>query len=356
MWRIEARESVPRGLVLLAPLLAVAATLVLTTGLLWLSGANVWTAYGSLLVGALGSRLALSETLTRAIPLILTGLGVAVAFRARLWNIGAEGQFYVGALLATVVGSGSLEAPGWILIPLMAAAGVAAGGLLLGIPVWLKVRFQVDEVVTTLLLNFIVVLVISYLLEGPLKDPMSLGWPQAAPILNQGLLPKLVPRTRLHAGLLMGLVLAVAIWVMHRWTIWGYEMRAVGANPEAARFLGIPVGRVLLFTALLSGGLAGLAGVSEVTGLKGYLTLDLSPGFGYTGIVVAMLAQLHPLGVVGAAIFIAGIYVGADSMSRSLGITTYIADVMVATALMAMLVSLWMIRFRIRRTAPTPKP
>jgi simple sugar transport system permease protein len=137
---------------------------------------------------------------------------------------------------------------------------------------------------------------------------------------------------------------------VNRFTIWGYEMKAVGVNEQAAHFAGIPVGRVALYTALISGGLAGLAGVSEVAGLKGYLTLDLSPGFGYTGIVVAMLAQLHPLGVIAAALFIAGIYVGADTMSRSLGVPTYLADVIVATSLLCMLVSVFLTRYRLRWT------
>ncbi|MDX2270841.1 MAG: ABC transporter permease [Cyanobacteriota bacterium] len=346
--QIEARESVALWQVVLAPLAAVLMALALCSLLIVWTGSSVGAAYLALWQGGVGSRFALTETLTRATPLILTGLAVAVAFRAKLWNIGAEGQFYAGALAATLLGSGAITAPAWLLIPLLLAAGAGAGGLLLGIPAWLKVRFRVDEVVTTLLLNFIVLLAVSYLLEGPLKDPLALGWPQARPIMATGVLPKLMERTRLHGGLLLALAAAGLIWGINRLTIWGYEMKAVGSNPEAAAFLGIPVHRVILYTSLLSGGLAGLAGVSEVTGLKGYLTLDLSPGFGYSGIVVAMLAQQHPLGVVAAAVFIAGIYVGADSMSRSLGVPTYLADVIVATALLGMLVSSWLTHYRIR--------
>ena len=347
--RLEPREHTPLAARLLAPVAAVAAALALCALLVAWTGAPVLRAYGLLLEGAAGSRFALTETLTRATPLILTGLAAAVAFRAKLWNIGAEGQLYMGALAAVVLGGGVLDLPAWLLLPTVMIAGAAAGGATLLGPAVLKVRFGVDEVVTTLLLNFIVLLLVSMLLEGALKDPMGMGWPQSAPVVEAAELPKLVERTRLHTGLLIALGLSVLLWLIDTRTIWGYENRAVGANPRAAAFAGMPVTRVMLRTALLSGGLAGLAGVIEVCGLKGYLTLDLSPGFGYSGIVVAMLAQLHPVGVVGAAVFIAGIFVGADAMSRAMPVPNYIADVLVATSLLCMLVAGLLTRYRLRR-------
>ncbi|QCO18909.1 ABC transporter permease (plasmid) [Azospirillum brasilense] len=347
--RLEPREHTPLAARLLAPVAAVAAALALCALLVAWTGAPVLRAYGLLLEGAAGSRFALTETLTRATPLILTGLAAAVAFRAKLWNIGAEGQLYMGALAAVVLGGGVLDLPVWLLLPTVMIAGAAAGGATLLGPAVLKVRFGVDEVVTTLLLNFIVLLLVSMLLEGALKDPMGMGWPQSAPVVEAAELPKLVERTRLHTGLLVALGLSALLWLIDTRTIWGYENRAVGANPRAAAFAGMPVTRVMLRTALLSGGLAGLAGVIEVCGLKGYLTLDLSPGFGYSGIVVAMLAQLHPVGVVGAAVFIAGIFVGADAMSRAMPVPNYIADVLVATSLLCMLVAGLLTRYRLRR-------
>lgn len=347
--RLEPREHTPLAARLLAPVAAVAAALALCALLVAWTGAPVLRAYGLLLEGAAGSRFALTETLTRATPLILTGLAAAVAFRAKLWNIGAEGQLYMGALAAVVLGGGLLDLPAWLLLPTVMMAGAAAGGATLLGPAVLKVRFGVDEVVTTLLLNFIVLLLVSMLLEGALKDPMGMGWPQSAPVVEAAELPKLVERTRLHTGLLVALGLSALLWLIDTRTIWGYENRAVGANPRAAAFAGMPVTRVMLRTALLSGGLAGLAGVIEVCGLKGYLTLDLSPGFGYSGIVVAMLAQLHPVGVVGAAVFIAGIFVGADAMSRAMPVPNYIADVLVATSLLCMLVAGLLTRYRLRR-------
>lgn len=348
MIRFEPREKVPVWLAGGAPLLAIAAGLLLCSTLIMWANEPVLQAYGLLFKGALGSKFAITETLTRATPLILTGLAAAVAFRAKFWNIGAEGQFYFGALAVTWIGTGLFSLPPILMIPILFFAGAVAGGALLYVPVMLKTHLKVDEVVTTLLLNFIVLLFVSYLIEGPWKDPMSLGWPQAAPVIDEGVLPKLIDRTRLHLGFVIAVGTAVAVWLFMKMTVWGYEIRAVGYNAEGAAFAGISVNATVLRTAIISGGLAGLAGVSEVAGLKGYLTLDLSPGFGYAGIAVAMLAQLHPLGVIASAIFLSAIFVGADSMSRSTDVPSYIADVVTAVCLLLVLLSVMVAKFRIR--------
>ncbi|HZF35126.1 MAG TPA: ABC transporter permease [Candidatus Angelobacter sp.] len=346
--RLEPRTGAPLAIVVAAPLVAFGVSLAVAALLVMWSGASALGTFALVLKGAAGSQFALLETLTRSTPLIFTGLAAAVAFRAKLWNIGGEGQLYIGAVLTAVLGAGLLPLPAPLLVPLLLVAGAIGGALTLLGPTLLKNRFGVDEVVTTLLLNFIVVLLVSLLLDGPLKDPMGLGWPQSPKVIPAAALPKLVLGKRLHAGFLLAIAAALAVWYVNARTTLGYEMRAVGHNPRAARFLGMPVDGVLLKTALLSGGLAGLAGVSEVAGLKGNLTLDLSPGFGYSGIVVAMLAMLHPLGVIAAAIFVAGMFVGADAMSRSAGVPNYIADVMVATSLLTMVVAMMFTRFRLR--------
>ncbi|HBM61091.1 MAG TPA: ABC transporter permease [Citreicella sp.] len=330
------------------PALALAATVLVASALALLAGADPLATLGLILQGAVGSKFAALETLNRATPLIFTGLAVAVAFRAKLWNIGAEAQLYAGALLTVVVGT-QAGLPGPLALPLMAGAAVLAGALVLLGPVLLKTRMGVDEVVTTLLLNFIMALLISYLLEGPLKDPMGMGWPKSPALPRDARLPRLAEGLRLHWGFALALICAAGIWLMQTRTTLGYEIRAVGLSPQAARFAGIPVGRVLVKTALISGGLAALAGFSEVAGLKGNLTADLSPGFGYTGIIVAMLALLHPLGVVVSALFVAGIFVGADSMSRAAGVPTYIADMLLATALLFMVLALLLTRMRVVR-------
>jgi ABC-type uncharacterized transport system permease subunit len=345
--RLERRTETPALLLLAAPAGALLFTLAVTSLRVAWAGAPVGRAYALLLEGGFGSRFALTETLTRATPLILTGLAAAVAFRARLYNIGAEGQLYAGALAAVAVST--LELPPLLAFPLMLLAAAGAGALLLLGPALAKQR-GVDEVVTTLLLNFIVLLFVSAMLDGAMKDPGAMGWPQSVALPDELQLGKLLERSRVHTGLIGALLAAAACWALLRFTTAGFRIRAAGANPRAAAFAGIAVGRTSVLVALLSGALAGLAGAVEVAGRTAYLTLDMSPGYGYSGIVVAMLAMLNPLGVVAAAVFVAGMLVGADSMSRAVGVPTYIADVIVAVSLIAMLVATMLTQYRIRRT------
>jgi ABC-type uncharacterized transport system permease subunit len=350
--RLEARAELSRTMLVAAPFAAIAITLVIAAAFVAWAGAPVGTTYALIFEGGFGSRFAWSETLTRATPLILTGLSAAVAFRARLYNIGAEGQLYAGALAAIAIGGlhggTGFELPAAVLHPAMLVAAMAAGALLMLVPALLKTRLGVDEVVTTLLLNFIVLLFVSMMLDGPMKDPTAMGWPQSVALQDQLELSKLVERTRVHTGLLYALALAALLWGVFRYTTFGFEVRAIGANARAAAFAGVPVQRTVVLVALLSGALAGLAGAIEVAGRTGYVTLDMSPGYGYSGIVIAMLAGLNPLGVVAAAIFVAGILVGADSMSRGVAVPTYIADVIVSVALLSMLVATAFARYRLR--------
>ncbi|KIT14861.1 ABC transporter permease [Jannaschia aquimarina] len=331
------------------PLIALGATLGVGMALALIAGAAPLAVFGQIVTGAVGSRFALLETLNRATPLIFTGLAVAVAFRAKLWNIGAEAQLYAGALMTVVLGTGALGWPAWALLPTLALASMLAGALCLVWAAWAKLRLGVDEVVTTLLFNFVMLLFVSMLLEGPLKDPMGMGWPKSERLVAEARLPRIAEGLRLHWGFALAVISAGLVWLVQSRTTWGFEMRAVGAGLPAARFAGMPVNATILRVALLSGGLAALAGFSEVSGAKGSLTLDLSPGYGYTGIIVAMLALLHPLGVVIAALFVAGVFVGADAMSRTAGVPSYVADILLATALLTMVLALLFTRFRVRR-------
>ena len=329
------------------PAAALGLTVLVASFLALIAGANPFATLGLIIQGAAGSKFAALETLNRATPLIFTGLAISVAFRAKVWNIGAEAQLYAGAIVTVLLGTGALPAP--VVLPVTAFAVMLVGALVLLGPVLLKTRLGVDEVVTTLLLNFVMLLLVSYLLEGPMKDPAGMGWPKSAPLLPEARLPRIIEGLRLHWGFLLALIAAVVVWVIQTRTTLGYEIRAVGQNPRAARFAGVPVNAVLVKTALLSGGLAALAGFSEVAGLKGHLSLDLSPGFGYTGIIVAMLALLNPLAVVPSALFVAGIFVGSDSMSRAAGVPTYIADILLAVALLFMVLAILLTRFRVVR-------
>ena len=351
--RLEARAAISPVMAVAAPVAAIAFTLAVAAMLVAWAGAPVGRTYLLVFEGGFGSRFAWSETLTRATPLILTGLAAAIAFRAHRDNLGAEGQLYAGALAAVAVGGlhggTGIGLPPVVLFPAMLAAAALAGALLMALPALAKTRFGVDEVVTTLLLNFIVLLFVSMMLDGPMKDPTAMGWPQSVALADELQLAKLVERTRVHTGLVYALVLAAAAWAVLRHTTLGFEVRAVGANARAARFAGVPVTRTILVVALASGAVAGLAGAIEVAGRTGYVTLDMSPGYGYTGIVIAMLAGLNPIGVVAAAVFVAGVLVGADSMSRAVAVPTYLADVIVASALLSMLVATLAARYRLRR-------
>ncbi|MBT8457847.1 MAG: ABC transporter permease [Alphaproteobacteria bacterium] len=346
--RLERRTYMPLHLVVLAPLVAVLAALVLAAGLIAAAGVNPLMAYGEMLRGALGSQLAITEMLTRATPLIFTGLAAAVAFRAKLWNIGGEGQFFMGALVSAWIGH-SLGLPGWLGVPILLIVSMAAGAALLAGPAFLRLRFGVDEVVTTLLLNFIVLLFVGLMIEGPLRDPLAFGWPSSVPVDDAFRLPDLVPRTRLHIGLVFALVAAAMVWLVLARTVFGAETRAAGLNAEAAAFAGISLQKTIMGVALLSGALAGLAGSVEVMGVTAGVTTTMSPGFGYAGIVVAMLAALHPAGVVAAAVFVATVFVGADAMSRATGVPSFIADVIVALCLLTMIVALLFTTYRVRR-------
>ena len=350
--RLEPHSSRSNAALLLAPLGAVAFTLAVSALLVLWAGAPVAETFGLLVKGAIGSVFAISETLTRATPLILTGLSAAVAFKARLFNIGAEGQLYAGALAAVAVGGlhggEGFGVPMWLLFPGMMLAAALAGALLLLGPALLKNKFSVDEVVTTLLLNFIVLLFVGAMLDGPMKDASAMGWPQSVGLQPDLELSKLIAQTRLHTGLLWGVALSVLLWALIKFTTFGFDMRALGANAKAAAFAGVPITRTVVLVAMLSGALAGLAGAIEVAGRAGYVTLEMSPGYGYSGIVIAMLAALNPLGVLVASVFIAGVLVGADSMSRAMAVPTYLADVMVATSLLSVLVATMLTQYKVR--------
>jgi simple sugar transport system permease protein len=307
----------------------------------------VFEAYGVMFSSAFGDSYAITETLVRAAPMIFTGLAVAVAFRAKFWNIGAEGQLLAGAIASCAVGA--IPMPGPLAMLLMALSGAAAGAAVALVPAILRVRLKVDDVVSSLLLNSIIFYALMALIEGSWKDPLS-GYPISPPIEDSANFPVLMEGTRLHLGVLVALLAAPVVWFVISRTTLGFRIRVTGENPEAARYGGINVQRVLLSAAILSGGLAGLAGVGEVGGVHFQVMSDISPGYGYSGIVIAMLARLNPLGVVPAAIFLAAVMTGAEAMSRATGVPAFLSDVIQGTALLSMLVALLFTAYRIRRT------
>ena len=331
----------------LIPLLAVVLTFVITTSLVLLVNANPLQAYYYFLVEPLSSQVSLIEVLVKSTPLLLTGAAVTFAFVGGFWNIGAEGQLLAGATAATAIGLQMEGVPPLIALPLMIVGGFAAGSAWVLIPALMRVKLAIDEVVTTLLLNSVALLGVSALLNGPWRDPIS-QWPQSPEIAAAAIFPKLIPRSRLHLGFIIAIVIIVVMWFVLSRTAFGLRMRAVGMSPQAARFAGIRVERTLLISALVSGGIAGLAGVSEVAGIHFHLIDAISGGNGYTGIIVATLGGLNPWGAGLAALFIGVIDTGSQSVSRALGVPVYLGDVILATLLLVTLAMLLLQRYRLR--------
>ncbi len=344
--RIE-RAPAPVWLRPLIPVLAIVFTMLLTSVLVLLVGQNPLAAFYYFLVDPLSSKVSFIEVLVKSTPLLLTGAAVTFAFVGGFWNIGAEGQLLMGATAATAIGMHMHETPALIAIPLMLVGGFVAGMLWALAPALMRVKLHIDEVVTTLLLNAVALLVVSALLNGPWRDPVS-QWPQSPEIAASAIFPKLIPRTRLHLGFLIAIGVIIIVWFILSRTAFGLRMRAVGLGPEAARFAGINVDRTLLTAALVSGGIAGLAGVNEVAGIHYHLIDAISGGLGYTGIIVATLGTLNPWGVALAAFFIGLIDTGAQTVSRALGVPSYLGGVIQATLLLATLAFLLLQRYRIR--------
>ncbi|HMN86989.1 MAG TPA: ABC transporter permease [Bauldia sp.] len=343
--RLERRETTPVAIQILLPLAAVAVTLVLCSGLVWLAGANVLEAYSVLLLSTFESTYDLQDTLVKAAPLLLTGLAVTVAFRAKFWNIGAEGQLMAGAIAAAFIGQ-RLSLPTFSLVPLMILGAAILGALWALIPALLKVKLKVDDVVSTLLLNFIMLYGVTALLEGPWRDPKS-GYPNSPSIRPEAEFP-ILAGYQMHLGIFVALAAAIFVWWLLARTTLGFRIRAVGHNPAASAYAGVPVGRVVIVAALISGALAGLAGAGEVGGVRYQVTSDLTSGYGYAGIVIATLAELNPLGAIPAALFFAIIFNGAGTMSRSLGVPIYLADVIQGVALMTMVAMRLFAVYRLR--------
>ena len=321
------------------PLLAVLLGLAVLAAGLELAGYDALAALAALWQGAAGSWYAFtSATLVRAVPLIVIGLGIALAFRAGALNIGAEGQFYAGAIAATWVGLHVAGRPPLVAVSSVFLAAMLAGAAWVAVPVWLKLRFGVLEVISTLLLNFVAESLVSLMVQGPLQESQHI-YPQSDPIAEAARLP-LLPGTRLHAGLAIALGAAVALWYVFARTLWGFRLRAVGAGPRAAEISGRIDARRMAAVALLgSGALAGLAGGIEIAGVSYALFQNLSPGYGFTGIAVALLARLHPLGVVVTGLLFAALEAGAGAMQRDAGVPAVAVYVVEAVVILVVLLA-----------------
>jgi simple sugar transport system permease protein len=331
----------------------VALALVIGAVLLLALRVNPLEAYGAMVQGAVGTVSGLTQTLVKATPLLLVGLGITIAFRGGVINIGGEGQIIVGALAAAAMALALPEWPGIILLPLVLVTGTLAGAAWGGVPGALKARLGVNEILSTIMMNQIAVQLANYLLRGPLIDPEQITAgtqiAQSAQLPEQVWLVRLVPRTLLHTGSILAVVMAVLVYIFLWRTTIGYRIRAVGLNPDAARYAGIRVPLYQALSLVLGGAFAGLAGAVEVLGVQHSMLEGLSAGYGFSGIVAALFGKLHPLGVIPASILFGGLLVGADKMQRAMQVPSALIGTLLGLVVLFVVSSEIWVRYRARR-------
>jgi simple sugar transport system permease protein len=347
--KIEPRLEPRFSWQIFSTLLALAMSLIACALMLSAAGADIGKAFYNIYKGAFGGWNATVKTLVMSTPLILTGVACTVAFRARIWNIGAEGQLFAGAMMAYWASTCLNGSPAGVVIPVVLVAAFAGGALYGGLAGYLKARFAVNEVLATVMLNYVIRYVLSFMLTGgPWRDPSSF-YQQTPKVAEAAHFPLLLAGSRLHLGFLVAILAAVAVYFFITRTSLGYEVRAIGYNPVASRFKGISVGRTLVIVMLISGGIAGLAGAGEVFGLHFRLKPDISTGFGFTGIIIAMLAGLHPLGVIAAAVLFGGLVNGGIRMQIFTGVPTAMISAIEGIILLFFLTSAVLTRYEIKR-------
>ena len=348
-WRIERAPSPSLSVQVLAPIVSVLLALIACGLVLLASGQNPFTVYHAMLTGALGDRFGFTETLVKMTPLLLAGLGVAVAFKMQLWNIGAEGQLYFGAIGATWIAVFALpHSRGLIVIPAMVAAGMIAGAFWGAIPGALRAYFNANETITTLMLNYVAIIFCDYLIHGPWRDPNGHGFPGTARFAKSAWLPRWMPY-RVHLGLVFGIAAALILWVALKRTRWGYELDVMGSNQRAARYAGMSITRTIVIVMAVSGALAGLAGMSEVAGIGHQLQRNLSPGYGYTAIIVAWLGRLDPFGIILVSFLLAVLLVGGDQLQMAMSLPSSVAPMLQGAILFFVLGGEALTKYRIVR-------
>jgi ABC-type uncharacterized transport system permease subunit len=343
----EKRKALSRQAIFWVPLASFLISLILTAILLAIFKANPFLTFAAMFKGAFGSGPNFAETLVKAIPLMLTGLGVLIAFRLKFWNIGAEGQLTLGGIAAAWVALFlSPHLAHWMVLPVAILTGMLAGALWAGIPAFLKVRLKVDEVLTTLMLNYVAILFAEHLYYGPWRDPQGFGFPGTPPFPDFAWLPRIAGRA--HLGLLFAFVLAFGLWLVLNRTRWGFELQVIGNNPAAAQTQGINTGLNIMIALLLAGALAGLAGACEVTAISRRLQQGLSIGYGYTAIIVAWLAQLNPIAALFVALLIAALLVGGDQVQMMMGLPAAMGLVVQGMLLFPMLAGSLFTEYKLR--------
>ncbi|MFO1070272.1 MAG: ABC transporter permease [Geminicoccaceae bacterium] len=348
MLKVEPRREISTALQWATPVLAVALTIVTGFLLFTIMGVNPFTALYAMFISPLRDLYGISELCLKATPLILCATGLAIGFRAGVWNIGAEGQLTMGAIFGGGIGLFYGEALGPLAIPVMCLAGVLGGMLWAAIPAFLKTRWDVNEILTSLMLTYVATLVLSTLVYGPWKDPDGFNFPQSKFFADNAILPIILSETRLHVGFLVTLLVVAGAWVLVTRSLVGFQVRVIGSAPEAAAFAGFSRKRLIWLTMLLSGGLAGLAGLFEVAGPIGQLVPRISPGYGFTAIIVAFLARLHPVGIVASGFLIALSFIGGENAQVEAQLPQATTGVFQGLLLFWVLACDFLVRYRVR--------
>lgn len=328
-------------------IVSVFVALILCAIFILINGMNPIEVYTKMFLGAFGSNFGLSETIVKSIPLLLCGLGVAIAYKISIYNIGAEGQFLLGAIGATAVTIFLPNLPGPLYIPVMMIVGIVFGGLwglLTAIP---RTHFQVNELITSLMLNYVALLLLDYLVYGPWRDPAGFNFP-GTPEFNDFQLLATVGNSRLHFGLFFALAAVLVFAFLLSKTRWGYELKILGANPIAAQNAGIQIKKHILLVMLISGGLAGFAGAIEVSGVAGRLMYGISPGYGYTAIIVAWIAKLNPWLMIVASVFIGGLIVGGYSV-QTIGLPSSFSEMLQGAILFCLISGEMISKYRLKK-------
>jgi len=345
------QNTVIRGLIasLLIPLVAVMISLAIGGILIAMVGVSPIEAYKAFLFGIVGNRVNIGNVLSVATPLMLTGLSFAFATKCSVFNIGAEGQLYIGAAFATWVGLKFGNLPPYLLLPLIILGGMIGGGLWGAIPGVLKARFSVNEIVLTVMLTEIAIQLVSWLIRGPMLDPQSYGSPQSAQLPPAGRLPLLMKGTRLHYGLLIAILCVIVIYIILKHTSFGFRIQAVGFNAKASQYAGMSVVSSITLAMIISGALAGVAGAIEVSGVHYRLMDGISPGYGFTGIVVSLLGKGNPFGVGVSAILFSALQSGADAMQRKTAVPVHLAQVIQALTILLVIIAEYIKNFQLQR-------
>jgi ABC-type uncharacterized transport system permease subunit len=351
-FRLEKRPEASQFMVYATPVAAVLLTMIVGTVIFSLMGYDGVSAVREIFLTPLTNSYKWQDLGVKAAPLVIIGVGLSIAYRANVWNIGAEGQYVMGGLAATGVALATYSLTGWWILPLMILAGIAGGALYASVPALLRTRLGVNEILTSLMLTYASVQLIYYLVRAPWKDPMGMGQPQTRIFAEAARLPFIIPGTIVHLGVPIAIIVALVAWFIMSRSVFGYQMKVVGAAPHAARYGGFSEHKTIWLALLVSGALAGLAGALEVAGPFQRMSPAFPTNYGFTAIIVAFLGRLNPLGVVFAGIVLAITFVGGEVAQTTMRLPNAATGLFQSMMLFFLLAGDILIRYRIRRVAP----